>query len=123
MHAYLTGNGGALLLSNDTSETGSGQAYEQQAGTLTTASFSGSYGISASQTGNMYMAQSPIMIGSVTATPASNTDTVAGFADSANGGSDYAISGSFTTVLNGVLSGSLTGFDSASRTTADTFAV
>ena len=105
MHAYLTGNGGGLLLSNDPSETGSGQAYQQQAGTLTTASFSGSYGINASQTGNPYMAQSPLVIGSVTATPSNNMDSVAGFADSANGGSDYAISGSFTSVTNGVVPG------------------
>jgi hypothetical protein len=126
MHLYLTGNGGGLLLSNDTSETGSGQAYQQQAGTLTTTSFSGSYGISASQignTGSTYTAQSPFVIGSVTATPASNTDTVSGFADSANGGSDYAINGSFSPVVNGVLFGSLTGFGSASRIIADTFSI
>ena len=126
MHAYLAVNGGGLLLSSDPSETGSGQAYQQQAGTLTTASFAGSYGISASQTsntGNTYMAPSPIVIGSVTATPASNTDAISGYADSANGGPDYAIRGSFTPVANGVLPGSLTGIDAASRTTADTFTV
>lgn len=49
-----------------------------------------------------------------------STDTVAGFADSANGGSDYAVKGSFAAAANGVLSGTLTGLDSASRTTADT---
>ena len=121
-HLYLTGNGGGLLLSDDISETGSGQAYQQQTGTLTTTSFSGSYGISASQTGNSYTAQSPIVIGSVTATPGTNTDTIAGFADSANGGSDYVINGSFTTTAaNGVLSGTMTGLGSASRTTPGNF--
>ena len=52
--------------------------------------------------------------------PVNSTDTVGGFADSANGGSDYAIKGSFAAAPNGVLSDKLTGLDSASRSTADT---
>ena len=47
---YLSGSGGGgLLLSNDTAETGSGQVYQQQTVTFTSASSRGSYGISASQ--------------------------------------------------------------------------
>jgi hypothetical protein len=65
------------------------------------------------------MARSPLVIGSVTSAPAS-TDAVAGFADSPNGGSDYAISAGFSAAANGVLSGTLTGLDSASHTAAAT---
>jgi hypothetical protein len=124
MHVYLTGNGGGLLLSNDPSETGSGQAYQQQAGAFTSASFSGTYGLTASQagnTGNTYMAQSPLVIGSVTVTPAGNTVAITGFGDSANGGSDYAINGSFTAAANGVFPGTMTGLDPMSRTTPGNF--
>jgi hypothetical protein len=49
-----------------------------------------------------------------------NTDTVAGYADSANGRSHYAIEGSFITAMNSMFSSTMTGLESASRTTADT---
>jgi hypothetical protein len=46
------------------------------------------YGINTGQTANWHVFSQPAMMsGSVTATPAVNTDTVSGFADSANGAS------------------------------------
>jgi len=46
------------------------------------------YGINTGQTANGHVFVQPAMMsGSVTATPGTNTDTIAGFADSANGAS------------------------------------
>ncbi len=47
--------------------------------------------------------------------------SLSGFADTAGGTSDFALTGSFSTAANGVLSGSITGLISASPTTANTF--
>ncbi|MDP9050044.1 MAG: hypothetical protein M3O31_04875, partial [Acidobacteriota bacterium] len=74
LHLYLTRSGGPSSF-NDTSAIGSGQAYQQQAATFTTASFSG---LRVSPRGNTF-AQPSLVFGSATATSANNMATVAWF--------------------------------------------
>ena len=123
-HLYLAGDGNGLLLSTDTADTFSGQAFLQQAIPFTSASFSGAYGLSAST----YAINQPLGLlqpatasGSILATPSSSTTTVAGFADLGNGSTDFSISGSFTPASNGILQGTIAGFNSASRSTPGSF--
>jgi hypothetical protein len=123
LHLYLAGDGNGLLLSSDTADTFAGQAFQQQTGAFTAASFNGSYGISAVQ--NNYVAASggSTTVGSVTAVAGGNgVDTLAGFADSGNGNADFAITGNLTASSNGVFTGTLTGLDPTSRTTENDFA-
>jgi len=119
LYLYLTGDGNALLISSDYTNPFVGQAFQQQTSAFTAASFSGTYGLNAGQA-NFAVA------GSVTAVAGENgEDDLAGFADSGNGSSDFAITGSLTADSaagsNGVFTGTLAGFDSTSRATANDF--
>ncbi len=120
LHLYLTGSGGGLVLSSDSADTMAGQAFQQQPGAFTAASFNGNYGLNGGQVLNLG-GKSNVVIGSVAAVAGSGTSTVAGFANSGNGAASFAVSGSFVAASNGVFTGSMTGFDAASGTTADSF--
>jgi hypothetical protein len=119
LQLYLTGDGNGLLLSTDSAEMVTGQAFQQQAGAFTAASFSGSYGLNAAEAGVSAngVPFSNTVIGSVAAVADNGSDTATGFADPG----DFAISGSFTAASNGVFTGALTGLDAASPTTANNF--
>jgi len=122
LHLYLDGSGG-LVLSNDSDDAFAGQAFQQQAAALTAASFSGDYGLNASLYG-MESDGVPSwagVIGSVTATEASGSDAVTGFADLNSAAADVAISGSFTPGANGVFAGTLAGLDSATLAAVSNF--
>jgi hypothetical protein len=123
MHFYLAVAGNALLLSNDGADVFNGQAFQQQTGALTAAPFSGRYGFNATQftsiTASSGLGPSPV-IGSMTAA-ASGSDSVSGYADSGNGGADFAVTGSFNAGANGIFGGTLAGFNPASRATAGSF--
>jgi hypothetical protein len=123
LHFYLTGNGDGLMLSSDSTEMVTGQAFQQQAGAFSAASFSGSYGLNAAEDG-VGAALAPFsntVVGPVASVADNGADTLTGFADSGNGAADFAISGSLTAGSNGVFTGTLTGLDPASRTTANDF--
>lgn len=124
MHLYLAAGGNALLLSNDSGDAFDGQAFQQQAGAFTTASFSGLYGMNAT----LFTSDAPgsvfgllPAIGSITSVAGSGSDSVSGFADRGNGGSDFAMTGSFNAAANGVFTGTLAGLNPALPTTAGSF--
>jgi hypothetical protein len=121
LHLYLTGDGNALLLSSDATNPFAGQGFQQQSGGFTAASLSGSYGLNAGLASVSTSFGSATAAGSVTSVAGNGTDSVTGFADSGNGAADFAISGSLTAASNGVFTGTLTGLDSQSRTTANNF--
>jgi hypothetical protein len=123
LHLYLTGNGDGLMLSSDSTEMVTGQAFQQQSGPFTAASFSGSYGLNAAQAGVSadLVPFSNTVVGPVGSVADNDTDTLTGFADFGNGAADFPISGSLTAGSNGVFTGTLTGLDAASRTTANDF--
>jgi len=123
LHLYLSGNGGGLVLASDVDDVFAGQAFLQQAGAFTAASFSGNYGLNA----NVYelppddVPQSGNVVGLVTATAGTGTDNVSGFADPNGAPADFAVSGSFAASANGIFAGTFTGFDSASPSTPNNF--
>jgi hypothetical protein len=124
LYLYLTGDGNGLLLSNDTNDVFTGEAFLQQTAAFTAASFKGAYGLNAAEFSNSSPfndQQTAIALGSVAATPGSDATSVSGFADNANGVPDFAITGSFTPNATGVFAGTLAGFDPASRTTPSNF--
>jgi hypothetical protein len=120
LHLYLTGDGGGLLLSNDTGDTLIGQAFEQQAGAFNAASFSGNYGLNAGETTNTTYGASTLL-GSVASAASNTTDTLTGFADLNNLAADFAVSGDVTAAANGVFSGTFTGFNATLPTTPNSF--
>jgi hypothetical protein len=61
------------------------------------------------------------VVGSITSVAEDGTDALGGFADGGNAAEDFAISGSFTPGASGVFTGTFTGLDAASRTTANNF--
>ena len=120
LHLYLTGSGGGLLISNDTSDTSAGQAFQQQTGTFSAVSFTGSYGLNAGETTSTTYGASPLLA-SVTSVASSTTDTLTGFADLNSLAADFALSGNFTAAANGVFPGTLTGLTAAAPTTPNNF--
>ncbi len=120
LHLYLTGNGGGLLLSNDTGDTTVGQAFQQQTAAFSAASFTGSYGLNAGETANTTYGANALLA-SVTSTASSTSDTLTGFADLNNLAADFAISGDFTAAANGVFPGTFTGFNAAAPTIPSSF--
>jgi len=99
-----------------------GQAFQQQSGPFTAASFSGSYGLNAAQFGiNRF---NPVGVTTVLApltVVADNGNTLTGFVDFGYGATDYAVSGSFTAGTNGVFTGTMAGLNPGSVTTPDNF--
>jgi hypothetical protein len=124
MHVYLAASGNALLLSNDGADAFEGQAFQQQAGALTAAAFSGRYGFNATQFTTVIassgLGPAPV-IGLMTAAAGGGSDSVSGFADNGNGGADFAVAGSFNAGANGIFVGTLAGFNPASRATPGSF--
>jgi hypothetical protein len=125
LHLYLDGQGGGLLLSDDQNDVFAGQVFKQQSGVFTAASFSGNYGLSATLYArpSSGVAAFANVTGPVVATPSAGSDTVSGFADLGGESPDFAISGSFTSVADGVFTGSLSGLDSLSVSSANIFAL
>jgi hypothetical protein len=123
LHLYLTGDDSGLVLSDDTEDVFAGQAFQQQPAAFTVASFDGSYGLNASlyTTGTNDVPELENAVGPMTATSNSGADDVTGFADTGAGMADFAVSGSFSPAANGAFVGTLTGFDSAAATSANTF--
>ncbi len=124
LHLYLTGNGGGLELSSNADAVFAGQAFQQQTTTFAAASFNGNYGLNASlyDSPSSGVPEWSNAVGPLTATSNSGADNVSGFADLGGyAGDDFAVAGSFTPAANGVISGSVTGFDNASRASANNF--
>jgi hypothetical protein len=123
LHLYLTGDGNGLLLSNDTADIFSGQVFQQQTAAFTSASFAGNYGLNTTLFVplNGFSSLPATAIGSITAGAGNGANAVAGFADVIGQAANFAISGSFTPSSNGIFSGTLAGFNPASRTTAGNF--
>ncbi|HEY1159273.1 MAG TPA: hypothetical protein VGE83_01505, partial [Terracidiphilus sp.] len=121
LHLYLTGDGNALLLSSEYINPFAGQAFQQQTSAFTAASFSGTYGLNAGLANTGTTSVLSTAFGPVTSVADNGTDMLSGFADFGNGFADLAITGSLTASSNGVFTGTLTGLDTASRTTADNF--
>jgi hypothetical protein len=123
LHLYLTGDGNGLLLSNDTADIFAGQAFQQQTAAFTPASFIGNYGLNVTEfvSLNGDPNHPAATTGSIAADVSGQTNTVAGFAETAGGPANFAISGAFTLSANGIFSGTLAGFHPASRTTAGNF--
>jgi hypothetical protein len=124
MHVYLAAGGNALLISNDNDDTFDGQAFQQQATAFTAASFSGTYGLNATQftpnTDASGLQELPA-IGTVTALAGSAGDTLSGYADAGDGNADFLISGSVSAAASGIFSAALTGLDPGARTTPGSF--
>ena len=121
LHLYLAGDGNALLLSSAYANPFAGQAFQQQTAAFTAASLSGTYGLSAGMNNNSGTIPAANVVGSITSVAEDGTDALGGFADGGNAAEDFAISGSFTPTANGVFTGTFTGLDAASRTTANNF--
>jgi hypothetical protein len=123
LHLYLTGDGNGLLLSNDTADIFSGQVFQQQTASFTPASFAGNYGLNTTLFVplNGFSSLPATAVGSITAGAGNGANAVAGFADVIGQAANFAISGSFTPSSNGIFSGTLAGFNPASRTTAGNF--
>ncbi len=119
LHLYLSGSGNGLLADNGTSTQLIGQAFQQQTVPFTAASFSGGYGMNASQTTSSYVATP--LLATVTSTPTSTTDTLAGYAVTNNRVADFAFTGNLTAAANGVFTGTLTGLNTKSPATANAF--
>jgi hypothetical protein len=119
MYLYLVGNGQGLVLSNDSADIFSGEAIQQQTTPFTANSFNGKYELYTS--GIPFAADGPAVIGTVTASANSGTDSLAGVGDSSNNKTGLAITGNFTPTSNGVLSGTFTGLNPASPTTIGNF--
>ena len=123
LQLYLTGNGQGLVLSSDPDQMIAGRSFQQQAGSFSAASFSGTYALNSAQFGTYVLSPSETAtaLGPVTAAVDNGANTVTGFVDFGSGAADYAVSGSFSALSNGVFAGTFTGLDSASATTADNF--
>ena len=124
MHFYLAAGGNVVLISNDTDDSFDGQGFLQQSTPFTAASFSGTYGLNASQfTPNIVASglQELPAIGTITAIAGSGSDSVSGFADAGDGGADFAISGSVNIQQSGIFRGSLTGLDPGAPATPGSF--
>jgi hypothetical protein len=119
VYLYLTGNGQGLVLSNDPTDIFSGKAIQQQTTPFTANSFNGQYELNNS--GVPFIAPGPAVIGTVTASTNSGTDSLAGVGNSGNNNTSFAISGNFTPASNGVFSGTLTGLNQYSSTTTGNF--
>jgi hypothetical protein len=124
MHVYLAAGGNALLISNDNDDAFDGQAFQQQTSAFTAASFSGTYGLNATQftpnTDASGLQELPA-IGTVTAVVGNAGDTLSGFADAGAGDADFLISGGVSAAASGIFSAALTGLNPGSRTTPGSF--
>jgi hypothetical protein len=124
MNWYLTGDGNGLLLSLDPNDYFSGQFFERQSGTLGVNDFSGRYGFNATLYGanSAQVLAGPLdFTGPLTVMVSGGEDQLSGFADYGSGDADYALSGSLSSFANGILAGSLTGFDPQSPSAAGSF--
>jgi hypothetical protein len=124
IHLYLAAGGNALLLSNDTSDSFDGQAFQQQTGGFTAASFSGVYGMNLtrfSPNNGAFGLQEWPAIGTITAVAGASADTASGFADAANGLADFAVGGTVNAQPSGIFGATLTGFAPGSPVTPGSF--
>jgi hypothetical protein len=123
LHFYLDANGGGPVLSADNDDVFAGQAFEQQAGGFSAASFSGSYGFNASlyNLPSNSVPEYASAVGPITVTPGSGGDAVSGFADLGAGLPDFAVAGSFTPAANGIFTGMLSGFGTTAASPSSAF--
>jgi hypothetical protein len=121
MHIYLTGDGNGLLLSDTGDSTFAGQVFEQEAATFTASSFSGNYGLNATEYVQSSLYGELGVEGPLVSSASDGSDTVSGFLDNANGAADFAVSGSFAASGDGVFTGSLAGFAPVARGMSDGF--
>jgi hypothetical protein len=124
---YLTGSGQALVLSGApaaaTTQMIAGRAVQQTTASFSASSFSGTYAMNADQLATVSGALgSESAVGPITSAPGATTDTVTGFVDFGSGGADFPVSGSLTAAANGIFTGTLSGLNPTSYTTADSFA-
>ena len=119
MRVYLTGDGNGLLLSNTSDSIFAGQVFEQQATTFMAASFSGAYGLNGTEYVPSGLYGELGVEGPLTSSASDESDAVSGFVDNANGGADFAVSGSFAASGNGVFTGELAGFAPGARTASN----
>jgi hypothetical protein len=118
---YLTGSGQGLLLSSSTAEMIAGLGF-QQTGSLTAGSFSGSYGLNATEVASsLGTLGADASVGPVTVVAGSGANTLAGFVDFGNAASDSPIIGSVTAASSGILTGTLTGLNPTSSATPNNF--
>jgi hypothetical protein len=122
LQLYLTGDGHATVISVDANDVVAGLGFQQQTGSFTASSFSGSYAFGFGQ-----IASSGDELDGVGALTADGVSSLAGFANInafLNGGIaslDNPVSGTFAANANGIFTGSITGIDSTSAATADSF--
>jgi hypothetical protein len=122
---YLTGDGNGLLMSTNTMVINiAGQAFKQQAGTLSAAQFVGGYGFNGFQqySSNLGGEVPPTaaLYGQFNSVAGSGSDSLTGFANSL-ASSDFAVSGSFANESNGILSGTITGLNPSSSSEPDPY--
>ena len=104
MYFYVSADGSGVVFSNDASDVFQGQAYPQQSGPFSAASFSGTYPMLVS----FYAGDSAFTeVGTATVSASSGTNTLAGYVDTSNGKVDQNFTGSFTPSANGVFQGTL----------------
>lgn len=120
LHLYLSGGSSALVLSDDADDGFAGEAFERQAGAITAASFSGSYGMNASLYAQPvgFPSAAAEAVGPLTVAANGGADSVAGYVDTGATFPDVAVSGSFTAAANGVFTGALSGLGAAGSSTS-----
>jgi hypothetical protein len=124
MHLYLAAGGNALVLSNDMNDSFDGQAFVQQAGAFSPASFSGLYGMNLSRfspNNGAFGLQEWPAIGTLTSVAGASSDAASGFADAADGFADFAVGGTFNAQPSGIFGATLTGLDPGAPATAASF--
>jgi hypothetical protein len=121
LQLYLSGTGNAAEISVDTGDVLAGLGFQQTgAGSFTAASFSGSYALELGQV----TASSGENDGVGPVAVDSGTATLAGFVDFNNAippTPDVTVTGTFAANANGIFTGTITGIDSVSASTADNF--
>ena len=111
---YLTGNGEGLLLSSSPTSTTSQMITGRGLQQTTTPTFSGTYAMNAEPSG---------ALGPITSVAGATSYSLSGFVDFGNGPANSAILGTVNQVATGILTGTITGLDSSSYTSANSFAV
>jgi len=130
LNLYLAAGGNALLLSNDSDDSFTGEGFQQQSARLTASSISDTYGLNVTQFYADPLSsglQEAATIGNINAVLSSNGTALGGFADSGNAAANVAVSGSVTAAAgatqgdNGVFSVDLKGLDPGLPATSGSF--
>ena len=111
---YLTGNGEGLLLSSAPTASATQMVTGRGLQQTSAPTFSGTYAMSAEPSG---------ALGPISSVAGTTSDTLSGFVDFGSGPANSAISGTVSQISTGILTGTITGLDSSSFTTANSFEV